>query len=1560
IVTREKIKQRMENIGKEEKPEFIRYSVNKDMELKEILDRARSNQSDLSGSIEQSDAFGKELWEAVRDNTREAKPQEIMNTAMFLAEKANVSLADINDYLDRKLKDTVKKEEIQKVKDKLAGLRINYVRSRQAVLLTEEVKIGNQIKLEGDQDKKKDLESRSVYIKTEIAKNEKELASIKQLLITKTEMAIAQKEAELSQKKDADAAKIKQEIASLKEEKEYVEKLLSSAEKLDQAKKKAQDEFKRESEALFGADKKLEGILAKLSDPKTPTLQREQLRVYLIAKITDLSRISIILDEQRLQGKSLKAWSDEIEKLYKEAENIRQEKANAYRQEKDKLGIWMLTGKEPKSKSKDNAKKEKATTPTPDDLLNHFEKNKDYLEPDEREREQKSLMFLSKVYQRQGIMDWQELLKTSPPEIAAYLDKTKTSETEQLKALSSVLSVVSPSKNTQVKASIFNLTFGILEFFRSKEAKSEVYQQFIRSYFSTMSILAGDIFRVIEKEEMGLSDKDKKELKEIESILRKDGAVSKLPYNLIQIQKAIEQAVKDKDEKAFLGLLALREQYLLAYTQALLEAEFTYLSFLRTNTKDTRFSISTNLIVSVILLFSNLLSNVLPDQDNENKKVKTAENILKIMDSQVRKIEENRNPKDDVELTQTGNVLIRVALNDKGQTVYKYVTPEQYYDQTLRQNKIYEDKDTIISTTTQPTPFDQVTNPDRGYTYSGVKYYRLGLDDWQDGTVKMDVIYNWILNSKAVSGKFEDPAEQRITLNLGRLGSTAQNLQATYIRANEGDRVVVAFSHTQNGVTMTIGVELDEKGKAQVMAGARKLFQTEQTRGSVALFASQQAVSFDWNQRSKEWEVRFRSDYNYQENSIRINFEQLKHSSVGQLAAGMGVTFQDNSVIPYTTIQGRGLLGVDYFNAKLGWDIKENKPVVLLSTQNNSGLVRPYANLNSTGENTTTLQAGARFNQANGYHFDASGLMDSNSSFGASIDVGTSSISLRTTAYEDNNRSFGLRINPFKLFDQLGAAKQYSGMESESYKPQGNILFVESNTALGEFRSALRRALLAKDDAISFTDSFLGLFTKGSVEQMYQDLEKLGVKVTQEQVKRFLAVKAAFDKENVKLFPGKFSELISYMIKAKELTTENGSRIKDYIYNGNAKSTLDISRSLDLWELAYFAGLIKEHGEDYAKKTLSRYIRIKKEVGAFLGKGFNPADEKDVRALRLFNSLSENTRNAEEFIAKLKDGLIEVIAKLYELENKGKKLDLSSDEGLEALNSWLMSIEKNGCEAKDDIQILKNTLVLMQRGVSREEALARAKVIHEAMFKKRIQNYPENRLSRILDIEKVVGSLEVAIDLSSLIRYQVQNENLQKAWELMKAYQAKPYYRYLIYMQYVSSSYDGTFKELLPYIFQVEEAARQAEVELDFVQSSRDFRMLAYWAKRAREFEQGGAKDVIAKLKVVFLDKNNFHTFLKDNAVLDNYLRGKNILGEVQGENKKMLDKALDDAKAFLKIALSKSGVADQNKYLARINTYKFVATGLVNEKANNGVDTIYIPYSGYLTERNNAKLAQL
>ncbi|MDD3088292.1 MAG: hypothetical protein PHP89_07000, partial [Candidatus Omnitrophica bacterium] len=647
------------------------------------------------------------------------------------------------------------------------------------------------------------------------------------------------------------------------------------------------------------------------------------------------------------------------------------------------------------------------------------------------------------------------------------------------------------------------------------------------------------------------------------------------------------------------------------------------------------------------------------------------------------------------------------------------------------------------------------------------------------------------------------------------------------------------------------------------------------------------------------------------------------------------------------------------FNAKLGWDIKENKPVVLFSTQNNNGSIRPYANINSTGENTT-LQAGTRFDRANGYHFDASGLMDSNSNFGASIDVGTSSVSLRTTAYEDNNYSFGVRVNPFKLFDRLVGAKQYSGMGIESYKPQGNILFAEPNTALGEFRGALRRALLAKDNEISLKGAILGLFSKGSVEQMAQDLEKLGAKVTQQQVKEFLAIKEAFDKENVKLFPGKFSELMEYMIRAKELTTENGSKIRDYIYNGNAKAALDISRSLDLWELVYFAGLIKEHGDDYAKKTLSRYVRIKKEVGVFLGKGFNPANENDVRAIRFFNSLSENTRNAEEFIAKLQGGLIEAVAKLYEFENKGKKLDLSGDEGLEALNFWLISIEKNGGEAKDDIQILKNTLVLMQRGASREEALARAKLIHEAMFKKRIQNYPENRLSKILDIEKVVGSLEVAIDLSSLIKYETQNENLQKAWELMKAYQAKPYYKYLIYMQYVSFNYDGSFRELLPYIFQAEEAARYAEVELDFAQSSRDFRMLNYWAKRARELEQEGAKDVIAKLRVAFLDKNNFRTFLKDNAVLDNYLRGKDILGEVQGENKKMLENALGDAKAFLKIALNQSGVVDANKYLARINAYKFVATGLVNEKANNGTDTIYIPYAGYLTERNNVKLAQL
>ena len=103
------------------------------------------------------------------------------------------------------------------------------------------------------------------------------------------------------------------------------------------------------------------------------------------------------------------------------------------------------------------------------------------------------------------------------------------------------------------------------------------------------------------------------------------------------------------------------------------------------------------------------------------------------------------------------------------------------------------------------------------------------------------------------------------------------------------------------------------------------------------------------------------------------------------------------------------------------------------------------------------------------------------------------------------------------------------------------------------------------------------------------------------------------------------------------------------MYQDNYRA-LDIDNPLDFWELVYFAGLIKESGLEKAADTLNRMIQARSEVEDILGRGFNPADEKDVRFLRLFADMPLDINRVEEVLRKIDSRYLAIITRLVKAD----------------------------------------------------------------------------------------------------------------------------------------------------------------------------------------------------------------------------------------------------------------------------------------------------------------------
>ncbi|HAH20309.1 MAG TPA: hypothetical protein DCL49_05325, partial [Candidatus Omnitrophica bacterium] len=676
----------------------------------------------------------------------------------------------------------------------------------------------------------------------------------------------------------------------------------------------------------------------------------------------------------------------------------------------------------------------------------------------------------------------------------------------------------------------------------------------------------------------------------------------------------------------------------------------------------------------------------------------------------------------------------------------------------------------------------------------------------------------------------------------------------------------------------------------------------------------------------------------------------------GQMAAGFGVTYDTSrdSVVPYFVMQTRGLGGNGIIRGSLGWDINNNEPVFQLMMQNTAGMINPYVGMDSNGD-TSNLNVGARAYDAHDRYVDA-GVIGSSEHQGGKLEFGNGLMSAGGQFTTGNNSNLSLNFTPLNW--RQNRRQQPEELISENTQPTGSILF---DSRMDSVRDVLDEVIKQTTHGArpGFWASFKGLFSDGINSELEGKLSSLGMDIDKKEEKeKFVVRDSLFKKQAV--FKN-FRELTDYMVKAKALETDHGFTIKDYLYFGNQEAELDIDNAVDFWELTYFAALIKlsEEGkapQNEAKNVLTKYIRIRGEISDILGGQFNPADDSHVRVLRAFAFLAVSMDKIEGFLRQVNKDFLSAIVKLVEASEK-KKLDVTSSDGLQSALDWMQKIENNGYEREDDLQILRNALVFIKRGENKEEAIEKAKNIHKQMLEKGKRRYSENMLANILDIQAINADFDLSVNLAYLLQYRLTEDNLGKlknALEETKEYKDKAYYKHIVYSQYN----DARFKLIIPYIIRADEIARAAQVEVDY-DKQKDFDNLIYWARLIQAL--GKDTPAIDRLKVALLeDRKNFSKRLGRDEALLNRILGKENPAEIKDTQKQILDGTLDEVKEFY-AALSKvKGVNNLTGYIGKVVGYKFMTSDLTREPANDGNKTIYIPSRGYLSFRNQKKLAKV
>jgi len=1054
----------------------------------------------------------------------------------YLRERQNdllieqIKLIEERREASHKVKDIQgKKAAIEKELPELKKELVDEKNKEKNILAVEEKELNEQIT---------EVDTKLGAIKKRNKDTDKELMSLRNRLVFKEKKEIK----ELNKKSQGtnDNVKFKDAIEKAEERKTSLKSVVTSRGKLEQAKDSQKEKYEKLWED-FGGRKQFTEDMNELQNQEAKTARRRELETKITSFLASLIEKSILLDEvmNDIGKNGSPEWihkkMEAVLEASRETEDKRQEQKRGYYYQRDVLLLELLTGDKKKNKAKKDKEKDTQKEKAYEISVKRWEgllkDKKNYLEEEELKKEEQFKLYWKDNAQKNEFLDWSKLNNKSPPDELQVPNELKdkylkqNSQDKQQEALINFLNTALPTQDTKLNASIINFLFGIVKYSKSAKAvdKKGFYSDFLYDYLQALYLYAGDIFSHAEKNGVltvlgitleGENAKAFKELLKIKEKIEKDKeAIKPGNTNLILINEAIKNILNREDKNDIEPLKRLEKiekAYLLEYTKAILKAKYTYLQFLRTNPKDRNWAVASNFIVTGILLLSNLLSNYLPNKEIKDERRKVAGEILGIIkeianvERQVEQAGGSKKPevKDEIYIGKNGGVFIRSIITEEGKVRYEYRSTDEYYEE-LRQREIYRDGSLAISDTSpnmdisRQSPLDTT---ERSFGYTLTDATRLDLGELYDGDLGMDVIYNAFFQSRSLKESFGDaPDEQRITFNLGRMGLTNQNIQLTYIETKEGEhRVLFAASHGWDGNVVTTMIEFDEKGKAHVIVGGRKTYEIAGNRGSVGLFVGDQAVSFFFNQRISEWEVRWRSDYDFEESGVRFNFETLKHSSIGQMAAGFGVTYDTSrdSVVPYFVMQTRGLGGNGIIRGSLGWDINNNEPVFQLMMQNTAGMINPYVGMDSNGD-TSNLNVGARAYDAHDRYVDA-GVIGSSEHQGGKLEFGNGLMSAGGQFTTGNNSNLSLNFTPLNW--RQNRRQQPEELISENTQPTGSILF---DSRMDSVRDVLDEVIKQTTHGArpGFWASFKGLFSDGINSELEGKLSSLGMDIDKKEEK---------------------------------------------------------------------------------------------------------------------------------------------------------------------------------------------------------------------------------------------------------------------------------------------------------------------------------------------------------------------------------------------------------------------------------------------------------------------------
>ncbi|MBI5873709.1 MAG: hypothetical protein HZB36_06160, partial [Candidatus Omnitrophica bacterium] len=1532
--------------GAQEEPANEPLGVSKDMPVSEIIKISYQNkewlEADRFENFVTTDAKA-----AFVNNALKMQEPDVWNAATFLAENSIVPVAEITEFVKSRLG----KKAIG-VEERIFEARLRYLRTESTKALIE--------KGRKTYEARKLKEQVPAQIETRLNALDKELEYVRSGL---KEIKQAQLNDLTGTKKLAeDAPGVKMARNQLKS----LERNLTSKEKYVQALTKATEAYDIEWNNWFGPDQRFNKDMADLGNEKLPSAYRVGKEAGLIGGLENLGIYSVMTLAEGGQIKNDQGimtsdnWIahklDEIQVIGRETERKRLELKNAYYKKANELRFGLVAGALPQDDNttpRENSKtsNSEAAIVRMQDLQQLFKANQIYMEESETQAERILLQSLSDIVTKGSIMEWRSIIGNLPPPDAAASYLNNLHDVQQSEALVSLLQEVRPSLNDGLKISLVNLAFVMLRYSRSAE-ESDIYKDYLTKYFQALVIYSGDIFDVADK--LKLSSEDRDLLGSVRRTVEARGIVYP-SHNLAQIEGAIEEAYVRADIKALEQLVILRNNYAKALNGALIEAKWDYLNFQKSHPKSINLGIASDAMVTGIMLISNLVSYLLPERGQNKEIDNAAVAVLKDLEKISKTGIGEKAPvvRTDEYLTDQG-VIIRVMRAKDGKRQYAYMTPKEFsVYEALRQNRIYQDDNFSLSQTSAQIPaFSDTLDWNREQSFAGRMFYRLDAGNIAGGAVTVDLIHELWMKSKAFEDSFDlkSPEEQQFTFNIGRQGQTStQNIQVTYNHTSENilgngvpkDSVTIAFTNTTSGGT-SLTVLLTEDGG--IGFAGRKPYKLADGQGYVSLAANETGANFFWNHATKTWEIRSSATDSYDGGRLHINFEALRHSSVGDMTGGVFVTYEDGAITPGLKLQDRGLLGGIQTNIEVGYNIDEQQVVGRLSLQNINGMITPHlAVIPRSGALDTT--GGVKIDTAD-YYVDLSGSFD----FGAnSSNNGSVNTKVGNGAYElgaDSRENLNFTWNPLKSFGKTQVAESKTPL----IQPVGAILL---DKRFEPFAKDLATGL-ANYEVSGWTE-LNGMWTDDVAPELTKALAEFGI-TEKRDIIAFIAHRDAFDRANAarpadQRIVSNFTEVVKDMAVARSLKTPLQYTVADYLLS-RRQAPMDIRKPIDFWTLAYVVALAKIDGLEAAGRHLDNAIRIKRDVASMLGGSVDMTDMGSLEVLEHYAS-KEPAEARRVFEGINKGNLLPAIQSVI----KAADTTVSGVELANRTIEWLRRLNDNAFGPSGDLQIFKNTVFFMKKGLLQDEAFKEATEIHSLISNYTTKEYTTVNLERFLGVREAAEGLNIGDSqlwaLASQMAQDINKDMLRPAIANTAAYAAEPYYKYLAHEEYAASFKGISRAELMPYVAKVERIAKAAGVVMDHT-TSRDFRQMLYWAQVLKIVDNQGA--YAERLEAIFRSQTNFYRQLNNDEVLLKHFLGKEKLVDVRklaGKQGEVFNKALSKVNAFGSNA-EVSDLLDSRGY--EIKTHPT----LIRQVSNGGkVKSIFIPYYGYLSGSDADNLAR-